>query len=262
MDIRKLQRAIVDGLEDVKAQNIVVFNTEHLSPLFERVIIASGTSNRQTKSLASSVRDAVKESGFPVLRTEGEANGEWIIVDCGAAVVHVMQPSIRDYYHLEEIWGDKPVNMKLNVGALKLVKAAEPEPAGRARPTGVTKTAATKSAAPRTAAKKASAAKTPAKIPAKTTGVKTAARKAPTAKKAAPQRAGAAGSAAVAKASSRQRPAPAGARVVTRVVGVKRASPGTAAAKKAPAKRAPVSKPAPAKPAARKPAARKSPTRP
>ena len=109
MDIRKLQRAIVDGLEDVKAQNIVVFNTEHLSPLFERVIVASGTSNRQTKSLAASVRDAVKAAGMPALRTEGEDNGEWIIVDCGAAVVHVMQPAIRDYYHLEELWGDKPV---------------------------------------------------------------------------------------------------------------------------------------------------------
>ena len=109
MDIRKLQRAIVDGLEDVKAQNIVVFNTEHLSPLFERVIIASGTSNRQTKALAASVRDAVKARGLQVLRTEGEDNGEWIIVDCGAAVVHIMQPAIREYYHLEEIWGGKPV---------------------------------------------------------------------------------------------------------------------------------------------------------
>ncbi len=98
MDIRKLQRVIVDGLEDVKAQNISVFNTEHLSSLFERVVIASGTSNRQTKSLATSVREAVKEAGFAVPRMEGEANGEWIIVDCGAAVVHVMQPTIRDYY--------------------------------------------------------------------------------------------------------------------------------------------------------------------
>ena len=114
MDIRKLQRVIVDGLEDVKAQNIVVFNTEHLSPLFERVIVASGTSNRQTKALAASVRDAVKSAGVePSPRTEGEDNGEWIIVDCGAAVVHVMQPAIRDYYHLEELWGDKPVTMKI-----------------------------------------------------------------------------------------------------------------------------------------------------
>src|SRR5690349_13159759 len=113
MDIRKLQRVIVDGLEDVKAQHIVVFNTEHLSPLFERVIVASGTSNRQTKALAASVRDAVKSSGQQVLRTEGEDNGEWIIVDCGAAVAHIMQPAIRDYYRLEEIWGGKPVKVKL-----------------------------------------------------------------------------------------------------------------------------------------------------
>ncbi len=124
MDIRKLQRAIVDGLEDVKAQNIVVFNTEHLSPLFERVIIASGTSNRQTKALASSVRDSVKGSGFPVMRTEGEDNGEWIIVDCGAAVAHIMQPAIRDYYHLEEIWGSKPVRLKLTGETKGLPKAS------------------------------------------------------------------------------------------------------------------------------------------
>ena len=89
MDIRKLQRAIVDGLEDVKAQDIAVFNTEHLSPLFERVIIATGSSNRQTKSLATSVRTSVKDAGFPVPRVEGEENGEWIIVDCGAAVAHM-----------------------------------------------------------------------------------------------------------------------------------------------------------------------------
>ncbi len=111
-NVQKLQRAIVDGLEDVKAQDIQVFNTEALSPLFERVIVASGTSNRQTKALAASVRDAVREAGFDKPRTEGEDNGEWIIVDCGAAVVHVMQPSIRQYYRLEEIWGEKPVRIK------------------------------------------------------------------------------------------------------------------------------------------------------
>jgi ribosome-associated protein len=133
MDIRKLQRVIVDGLEDVKAQNIVVFNTEHLSPLFERVIVASGTSNRQTRSLAASVRDAVKSAGEPPPRTEGEDNGEWIIVDCGAAVVHVMQPAIREYYHLEELWGDKPVRMKIGAPTpARLVKAA-PTPAEERR---------------------------------------------------------------------------------------------------------------------------------
>src|SRR5882672_2717679 len=203
MDIRKLQRAIVDGLEDVKGQNIVVFNTEHLSPLFERVIIASGTSNRQTKALAASVRDAVKTRGFGVMRTEGEDNGEWIIVDCGAAVVHLMQPSIRDYYHLEEIWGEKPVKMKLDDQPTRLVKASEePAPAKKpaakkpaARPTaakgsfakapaarkpavkkapargavpkaGVTRTVGTKSAAAKTAGSRAPA-KAPARAPAR-----------------------------------------------------------------------------------------------
>jgi ribosome-associated protein len=112
-DTQRLQRAIVDGLEDVKGQDIQVFNTEHLSPLFERVIVASGTSNRQTRALASSVIDAVREAGFPKPRIEGEENGEWIIVDCGPAVAHIMQPGIRQYYHLEEIWGDKPIRLKL-----------------------------------------------------------------------------------------------------------------------------------------------------
>ena len=124
-DTQRLQRAIVDGLEDVKAHDITVFNTEHLSPLFERVIVASGTSNRQTKALAASVRDAVREAGFPKPRIEGEENGEWIIVDCGAAVAHIMQPAIRQYYHLEEIWGDKPVRLKF--GAPKPATAHPPE---------------------------------------------------------------------------------------------------------------------------------------
>ena len=131
MDIRKLQRAIVDGLEDVKAQHISVFNTEHLSSMFERVIIASGTSNRQTKALAASVRNSVKGRGMQVLATEGEDNGEWIIVDCGAAVAHIMQPAIREYYHLEEIWGGKSVRMKVGEVSTKLVKASEPEPVAR-----------------------------------------------------------------------------------------------------------------------------------
>ncbi len=217
MDIRKLQRAIVDGLEDVKAQNIVVFNTEHLSALFERVIIASGTSNRQTKSLASSVREAVKVAGFGVPRTEGESNGEWIIVDCGAAVVHVMQPTIREYYHLEEIWGGKPVNMKIESGVTKLVKASAPDKAAKAR-----KPAAKKAVAAAPAAKKV-AAKTPA--------LKTAAKKSATTTRAAP----------------RKPTPPAPRATVTRVVGVKKApvarkvaaTKTTAAAKKAPARKAP-----------------------
>ena len=131
-DVQKLQRAIVDGLEDVKAQDVQVFDTEHLSALFERVIIASGTSNRQTKALAASVRDAVREAGFPKPRVEGESNGEWIIVDCGQAVVHIMQPSFRQYYQLEELWGEKPIRLKLGAA-----KPTVKEPAAPAKPAKV-----------------------------------------------------------------------------------------------------------------------------
>jgi ribosome-associated protein len=159
MDIRKLQRAIVDGLEDVKAQDIRVFNTEHLSPLFERVIVASGTSNRQTKALASSVRETVKKRGLAVMRTEGADNGEWIIVDCGAAVAHIMQPAIRQYYNLEEIWGDKAVRMKMD-GAAPVRR--KPAPASKRQPPA-RKTAAKTVAKKATAKKRAPARKAPAK---------------------------------------------------------------------------------------------------
>ena len=167
MDIRKLQRAIVDGLEDVKAHDIRVFNTEHLSPLFERVIVASGTSNRQTKALASSVRETVKQRGLGVMRTEGEENGEWIIVDCGAAVAHIMQPAIRQYYNLEEIWGDKPVHMKVDGGAAtKKKSAAAKVPAKKATPSHKPRPAAHAAPAKKAAGKKPAAKKAAAGKPA------------------------------------------------------------------------------------------------
>jgi ribosome-associated protein len=174
-DTQRLQRAIVDGLEDVKAHDISVFNTEHLSPLFERVIVASGTSNRQTKALASSVRDAVREAGFPKPRIEGEENGEWIIVDCGAAVAHIMQPAIRQYYHLEEIWGDKPVRLKF--GAPKPAAPQPPEKPAAKKPA---KKAAAKSAGKATA-KRAGATGGTSRAPAKTTN-KAPAKRAPVSK--------------------------------------------------------------------------------
>jgi len=113
MDIRRLQRLVVDALEDVKAQDIRVFNTTRLTELFDRVIVASGTSNRQTRALASSVVEKVKAAGGSVISVEGTEAGEWVLVDLGDAVVHIMQPAARAYYALEEIWGGKPVRMKL-----------------------------------------------------------------------------------------------------------------------------------------------------
>lgn len=193
-DIQKLQRAIVDGLEDVKAQDIQVFDTEHLSALFERVIIASGTSNRQTKALAASVVDAVRDAGFPKPRVEGEANGEWIIVDCGQAVVHVMQPNFRQYYNLEELWGEKPVRLKFGaekpaVEPLKLAKTDKEvkEPGSLRRSNAakkgvqeafpskaqVKKTLAAKAVADKAPARKAAAKKAPVKTGAAKSTIKT-----------------------------------------------------------------------------------------
>ena len=226
MDIKKLQRVIVDGLEDVKGQNILVFDTEHLSSLFERVIIASGTSNRQTKSLAASVRDAVKKAGYPVPRVEGEVNGEWIIVDCGAAVVHLMQPNIREYYHLEEIWGDKPVKLKLDSAPKRLVKAEELPTAAPAKKAPARKAAASSKPAATPPAKKAPARKSTAALAAAVEAEAPAPKRRTTsAKPAAP--------------AKRAAPAKTG---VTRTVGVKTAA--ASPARKAPARKAP-SSPAP-----------------
>lgn len=183
-DVTKLQRAIVDGLEDVKAQDIQVFNTEHLSPLFERVVVATGSSNRQTKALAASVRDAVRKAGFPKPRSEGEDNGEWIIVDCGQAVVHVMQPAIRQYYRLEEIWGEKPVRLKLGAAKPRKIMASEGDDEAPARKPAAKKAAAkpaTKSAAGQKPAKAAAPA---AAKPAAKSAVKTASKPAGKAQKA------------------------------------------------------------------------------
>ena len=205
-DIQKLQRVIVDALEDVKAQEIVVFDTEKQTALFERVMIASGTSNRQTRALAMSVRDAVNKAGFGKPRVEGEETGEWIIVDCGSAVVHVMQPAIRSYYHLEELWGDIPVRLKF--GAEKVAtKTAAKTPAkkltamqeallqidkGAAKPVPMTlkrsnaaKTGVAEAFPSKAAIKKEAAIKSTKAAAAKKIAAKSATKSAPAAKKAA-----------------------------------------------------------------------------
>jgi ribosome-associated protein len=133
MDIKKLQTLVVDALEDVKGQDIVLFDTTHLTSLFDRIAVVSGTSNRQTKALAASVRDKVKEAGGDVVGLEGEDTGEWVLVDLGDMIVHIMQPAIRQYYRLEEIWGEKPVKL----GAAKRKSTVEGQEA--AAPKGKSK---------------------------------------------------------------------------------------------------------------------------
>ena len=104
LDTESLQAVILYALDDMKAQDVTVLNTESLTDEFDRVIIATATSNRQTRALAKNVHEKVKENGGDVLSTEGEDTGEWVLVDCGDIVVHIMQAPIRAYYNLEELW--------------------------------------------------------------------------------------------------------------------------------------------------------------
>jgi ribosome-associated protein len=194
MDIKKLQTLVVDALEDVKGQEIVLFDTTHLTSLFDRIAVVSGTSTRQTKALAASVRDKVKEAGGDVVGMEGEDTGEWVLVDLGDMIVHIMQPAIRQYYRLEEIWGDKP----LKLGAAKRkstaegLEAAAPKSKSKhlaanqeqedAKPVRERKPAAKKSADAKPAAKKTAAKKIPTGATVKVAVSKTAAADAKAAK--------------------------------------------------------------------------------
>ena len=107
-----MERAVVAALEDIKARDILVLKVAHLSPLFERMIIASADSTRQVKALADNVQEKLKAAGARVLSVEGQQTGEWVLVDLGAIIVHVMQPAIREYYNLEELWNQPEVKPK------------------------------------------------------------------------------------------------------------------------------------------------------
>ena len=109
MDTQTLEKIVVAALEDIKAKDIEVIDTSKLTPLFDRVIIASADSNRQTRALARNVHDKVREAGQEVLSIEGEETGEWVLVDLADIVVHIMQPAVRSYYNIEELWSTTPV---------------------------------------------------------------------------------------------------------------------------------------------------------
>lgn len=119
MNTQDILAITLDALDDLKAQNVQAFDTTALTSLFERVIICNGTSNRQTRSLANHVREKIKDAGGEVLSIEGEETGEWVLVDMGSVVAHIMQPTIRDYYRLEELWGITPVDTSIKKPAAK-----------------------------------------------------------------------------------------------------------------------------------------------
>ena len=113
LNIEEKTQAVVAALEDIKAVDIAVLDTSKLSPLFERMVIASAQSTRQTKALADNVVVKLKERGEEILGREGEDNGEWILIDLGEVVVHIMQPAVRSYYNLEELWSMQHLPRKI-----------------------------------------------------------------------------------------------------------------------------------------------------
>jgi ribosome-associated protein len=127
MDTRKLQKIVVDALEDIKAVDIEVINVTKLTSLFDRVIIASGNSNRQTRALAHHVQEKVREAGGEIVGTEGGETGEWVLLDLGDVVVHLMQPAIREYYKLEELWSVTPAGRRKQIAESEAEAAAQEE---------------------------------------------------------------------------------------------------------------------------------------
>ena len=171
MEISTLQDLVVDALEDVKGQQIEVYDTSAITDLFDRVVIVSGTSNRQTRALAMSVVEAVRKAGGDIISTEGEETGEWVLVDCGDIIVHIMQPAIRTYYNLEELWGQTAID----VTAEKRSKFARGKSVKASGKIAVKSTDAAPKAGRKVAAKKAPVDEV--KVETKTAAVKSAAAK-------------------------------------------------------------------------------------
>lgn len=105
MDAEHVTRIAIAALEDIKAKDITVLDVRHLTSLFDSMVIASGDSSRQVKALADNVREKLKEAGVELIGTEGQQASEWVLVDAGSVIVHVMHPTTRQHYNLEELWG-------------------------------------------------------------------------------------------------------------------------------------------------------------
>jgi ribosome-associated protein len=170
-----LQNLVINALEDIKGQNILVFDAQPLTSMFDRVILVSGTSNRQTRALAKHLHDQVKKAGGNVYGAEGEETGEWVLVDLGDIIVHIMQPAIRDYYRLEEIWGKHPIDWHAQRKAALEKSTPRRKPTAKKplnksdskRPASASKTLTKPPAVKKTAPKKTGAKKPASKKPKK-----------------------------------------------------------------------------------------------
>jgi ribosome-associated protein len=256
VNLKQLEQAAVEALEDIKARDIQVYDVTGTSALFDRVIIATAESGRQLGALASNLREGVKAAGGSIRHVEGEKTGEWVLVDLGDIVVHIMLPAIRQQYNLEELWGQKRVKIQTFVE----------KPAQASEPTGVKATSpAKKIVAKKAAAKKATAKKAPAKkVAAKKTAVKKTAVKKAGVKKAPAKKA------PVKKVPVKKVPVKKvvakkviAKKVVAKKSAVKKAVAGKVAAKKVvakkvPAKKTPAKKTTASKKAVKKPAAKKA----
>jgi ribosome-associated protein len=165
---KSLAAVVIDALEDIKGRDIKVVNVANITSEFDRIAIASGDSTRQTKALANNVVEKVKEAGFQVIGSEGEGTGEWVLVDCGDIVVHIMQPAVREYYKLEELWqeGKLEYPKPARAPAAKAAEEEKPKKKVAAKKPAAKKPAAKKPTAKAPATKKPAAKKPIAKKPA------------------------------------------------------------------------------------------------
>ena len=241
MDIKLLQSVIVDALDDIKARDIVVFDTTKGTAEFDRVIIATAEVARQTKAMAMNVIEKVKQAGGRIVAMEGAETGEWVLVDCSDAVVHIMQPAIRQYYNLEELWGQKKVAVmtaaeKAAEAAQRAIKKKAAALAAKAK-TAVGKKAAGKKAAGKKVADKKAAGKK--------MGLAAKSASSPVPKKAAKKAAKNTAKPVVWKSAKKvaAKPAPAK-RAVAHKATAKKATAKKLSSTKKPAQNAPVKKPA------------------
>jgi ribosome-associated protein len=130
MNSEKLKDTVVDALEDIKAQDLAVLPVRHLTSLTDYMVIATGTSNRHVRSLANEVQEKVKAGGGEVIGVEGEQAGEWVLIDLGDVVVHVMQAQVRDYYNIDELWGGDASRVARQLRASGVPEATDAEGAG------------------------------------------------------------------------------------------------------------------------------------